>query len=273
MRYFVLVIGNARSGSTLLGSILDAHPCAIVANETVGSANFWRDMDRPRILGEIAESSRRRRLSGRVSEGYRYLIPAAAKEMPRILVMGDKVWNPATLMLHGDYSLLNRLERILGVPIKIIHCIRNPFDVIATMHARSKAPVIDRAHWYFLHCSAALAVRQKWEPDRYLDFHHESTFDNPDQAIAGLCRFLELPVDKSHIQASKALLFPQLRTTRRNLAWEPAMVRMITSRMGEFDFLGRYAAEDYSSLCTNGGNSMGVPVGAVPSQLLEPSNS
>ena len=33
LRCFVLIVGNARSGSTLLGAALDGHPRAIVDNE------------------------------------------------------------------------------------------------------------------------------------------------------------------------------------------------------------------------------------------------
>ena len=33
VKFFILFIGYARSGSTLMGSILDAHPNAIISNE------------------------------------------------------------------------------------------------------------------------------------------------------------------------------------------------------------------------------------------------
>lgn len=36
-RCFVLIVGNARSGSTLLGAVLDGHPEAVVANESYSS--------------------------------------------------------------------------------------------------------------------------------------------------------------------------------------------------------------------------------------------
>ena len=250
MKHFVLVIGNSRSGSTLLGSILDAHPNALVAHETRGSSNFWRNLDRRQILDEIAENSQRNRETGRMSEGYQYLIDPAAKDPSRTYVIGDKVWNPATLLLHGDFALLPRLEGILGVPIKIIHAIRNPFDVIATMHARSKAPIPDRTRWYFMHCEAALAIREKWEPTRYLDFHHESLFADPAMAIAQLCKFLELPPDEAHIQACKRLLFSEPKKTRMNLAWTESHLRQILARMRDYDFLEQYAGEDYSTLAS-----------------------
>jgi len=252
LRTFLLVIGNARSGSTLLGSILDAHANAVVANETTGSSNYWRDMDRGQILREIADNSRRNRESGRVSEGYRYLINPDEKEMSKLNVIGDKVWNPATLLMHGDHALLPRLEALLGVPIKIIHAIRNPFDVIATMHARSQAPISDRTAWYFMHCDAARAVRDRWDDSRYLDFHHESLFDAPAESISALCDFAGLAPDQRHIEACRQMLFTQPKQTRCNLKWEAGAVRRILGKIGEYDFLTPYALEDYSSLTASG---------------------
>ena len=44
LRCFVLIVGNARSGSTLLGAALDGHPRAIVANEMGESMTLWRGL-------------------------------------------------------------------------------------------------------------------------------------------------------------------------------------------------------------------------------------
>ena len=117
----LLIIGNARSGSTLVGSVIDAHPQAVIANETTASATFWRDTSRATILGEIQENSRRNRESGRQSEGYTYQVKKETDSGRSLTVMGDKIWNPATLLLHGDHRLLDRLHEMLGIPIKIVH--------------------------------------------------------------------------------------------------------------------------------------------------------
>ena len=117
----LLIIGNARSGSTLVGSVIDAHPQAVIANETTASATFWRDTSRATILGEIQENSRRNRESGRQSEGYTYQVKKEIDSGRSLTVMGDKIWNPATLLLHGDHRLLDRLHEMLGIPIKIVH--------------------------------------------------------------------------------------------------------------------------------------------------------
>jgi len=76
----------------------------MVGNETIASQIFWRGLDRNSILDEIEVNSRQSNEAGRRSEGYSYAISQQAAGS-NIRVMGDKVWNPATLLLHGDVRL------------------------------------------------------------------------------------------------------------------------------------------------------------------------
>jgi LPS sulfotransferase NodH len=250
LKCFVLIIGNARSGSTLLGSIIDAHPEAAIANETEASCNFWRGLDRQKILDEIYQSSKNAQQSGRLSEGYNYSINKKLRSQADSSVMGDKTWNPATLLLHGDYALLTKLEDVLGVPVKIIHSIRNPFDVIATMHMRSGAPVADRALWYFMHCQAAQAINEHCHSGNFLDLHHETLLSSPDATISAICDFIGLDNATYPLEASKELLFNEAKKTRHNIGWNQDAVDNITSHIPKYPFLQQYVDEDYSGLAT-----------------------
>ena len=242
----LLIIGNARSGSTLVGSVIDAHPQAVIANETTASATFWRDTSRATMLGEIQENSRRNRESGRQSEGYTYQVKKEIDSGRLLTVMGDKIWNPATLLLHGDHRLLDRLHEMLGIPIKIVHAVRNPFDVIATMHARSGAPIGNRIAWYFMHCEAVAAIRDRLPAELYLDNHHEDLVLSVEQTLERLCGFLGLPAIPEHAQAVKEMVFATPKQTRANALWQPEEVQLVLDGIARFDFLSRYATEAYS---------------------------
>lgn len=250
LQCFTLIIGNARSGSTVLGSVIDAHPSAIIANETTSSANFWRDLNRQTILEEICRNSEKNNSSGRISEGYSYSIKQNNFNVDDITVMGDKAWNPSTLLLHGDYALLARLESTLAVPIRIIHAIRNPFDVIATMHTRSTAPVRDRILWYFMHCDAVCAIRDYHRDVRFLDVHHEDLILNPNNTLIKLCDFLGMEVTESHIKACEELLFPTPKMTRSTIKWNKEDKDMVLQKMSQYDFLAMYSEDNYDNLIT-----------------------
>ena len=133
-----------------------------------------------------------------------------------LTVMGDKIWNPATLLLHGDHRLLDRLHEMLGIPIKIVHAVRNPFDVIATMHARSGAPIGNRIAWYFMHCEAVAAIRDRLPAELYLDNHHEDLVLSLERTLERLCGFLGLPAIPEHAQAVKEMVFATPKQTRAN---------------------------------------------------------
>jgi len=238
---FALIVGNARSGSTLLGAVLDGHPRAVIANESASSMALWRDLSAAQILADVLDNAARNAATGRPSEGYSYQIGPPPATKPALLVAGDKVWNPATLILHGNHDLIPSLETRLGVPMAIIHAIRDPFDVIATMHARSGAPVADRIRWYFMHCEAAAAIRDRLPADRFLDSHHEDLLADPPAAIERLCGFLHLPLDPGHVAAVQARLFARPRRTRSTVDWQEADVAAIRAGIARFAFLSRYA--------------------------------
>ena len=62
-------------------------------------------------------------------------------------VIGDKKASVTTARLHHEKGLhdLRKLEKELGIPIKLINVIRNPFDNIATI-CRRRLGVNPRSH-------------------------------------------------------------------------------------------------------------------------------
>jgi hypothetical protein len=172
LRCFVLVVGNARSGSTLLGAALDGHPRAIVSNEAGDSMSLWRGLTRDEVLARIVHRAGINHGKSRASADYLYQIGPPPAEKQGVLVAGDKTWNPTLLLLHGNPELLASLEDRLAVPVRLVYAIRDPFDVIATMHRRSTVPVRDRIRWYFMHCEAAEALRERLPRERWLESHH-----------------------------------------------------------------------------------------------------
>jgi hypothetical protein len=240
---FVLIVGNARSGSSLLGAVLDAHPSAIVANEAEGSVNLWRHLTGPEILHRIYETAARNAAAGRPSEGYRYQIGPPPGEKLVVRLAGDKAWNPALLMLHGNPRLLPSLEERLAMPVRLVHTIRNPFDTIATMHRRSGASLADRTRWYFMHCDAAAALEERLPADRFLNSHHADLLTDPAGELQRLCAFLGLPACDEHRAAVTRRLYDRPRRTADSVPWTAGQIADVLSRMAQFDFLHRYLDE------------------------------
>jgi hypothetical protein len=161
-----------------------------------------------------------------------------------VRIAGDKVWNPATLLLHGDHGLIPSLEERLGVPVRIVHAIRDPFDTIATMHRRSGASVADRIRWYFIHCEAAAAIRERMSDGRFFDSHHADLLASPAVELERLCGFLGVSVDTEHVTAVARVLFDRPRRTRDGAAWRAADIEAVRAGIARFPFLARYASSE-----------------------------
>ena len=237
---FCLIIGNARSGSTILGSAIDAHPNAIVANETLASNNFWRGLNKESILQEVIENACVNHQNSRPSENYHYQIGDAPATKKRVHVYGDKIWNPATLLLHGDYELIPRLSETLNAKIFLIASIRNPFDTIATMHRRSQAPIADRIRWYFMHCESISALEARSPDAGFMHCHHELLIANPDEELLRICEALNLSTDKKHLESISKFLFKTPSRTSSTIDWTVEDIENILTRMQNFPYLAHY---------------------------------
>ncbi|MFP4351620.1 MAG: hypothetical protein ACLFRP_00430 [Puniceicoccaceae bacterium] len=239
---FLLILGNARSGSTLLGALLDAHPEAVVGHETLASQEFWRNRDRRSILEEIGANSERHREAGKEWEGYRYGIRGFGRT-GMIRVAGDKIWNPATLLLHGDHGLWPRMEETMGVPLRALHVLRDPFDVVATMSVRSRAPLADRIRWYFMHCDAVAALSDRLEEPAFRTVRLEELIARPGEGLASLCGWLGLEPGRDYVDACRERIFARPKRTRADVAWDTGDVRAIVRRAGDHSFLRPYLRE------------------------------
>jgi hypothetical protein len=92
-RVFLLFFGYARSGHSMIGSILDAHPKAAVANEFDAIKAYQSGDSRERLLTNLVAVSTAYNLVGRCQAGYHYEIPGVVAQpfAPGMLrVIGDK---------------------------------------------------------------------------------------------------------------------------------------------------------------------------------------
>jgi len=237
---FLLIVGNARSGSTILGAVLDAHPEVVVGNETKESASFWRGLDGEAIRHGILANAEEQAVAGRMSSGYKYQLGAAPSAKTNIRVLGDKIWNPATLLLHGNHGLIPSLEERVGAPIVVISAVRDIFDTVTTMHRRSGASIADRLRWFAAHCEAVAAIGERLPPDRFMHVHHEDLVLQPEDEIRKCCRLLGIDYEEGHVAEVKKLLFKQPNRTRYQVSWSAQEISAAKSIIDRFPWLSRY---------------------------------
>jgi hypothetical protein len=239
---FCFFVGYARSGSTLVGAILNAHPEIVIANELDVLAYVERGVERKKIFSLLLQQERDFAATGYQWTGYDYAVPGQYQgTFERLRVIGDKRAGRSTHRLRGNPGLLDLVRRTVKVPIRIVHVVRNPYDNVATM-ARRRNGDLSGALENYLQLSATVdEVRARLGPDELLDVRYESFVQRPAESIAGLCRFLGVAAPAAYIQACVPLVRPSGSRSRDQISWSASERREIDTLIERRTFLAGYA--------------------------------
>ena len=157
IKKFVIFIGYPRSGHSIVGSLMDAHPHMVIANEFLLLRNWKYFSDRQRESGEANPFYKHknylfnilyRRSYWDTTDGFRseqntkknYTLSMDSlwqgKFDKYISVIGDKsggVTAGTYLISNSTFArYLDELRTTVDIPIEGVHVIRNPYDQIST---------------------------------------------------------------------------------------------------------------------------------------------
>jgi hypothetical protein len=218
---FCLFVGYPRSGHTLIGSLLNAHPEIVVAHELDVLRFVNWGMRRDQLFSLLLQRDREFTSLGSHWSGYDYAVPAQHQgRFSRLRVIGDKRAASATNRLADNPDLLGRLVRTVGVPVHIIHVVRNPFDNIATMARRRQADLAYLIERYSRLGATVEGIRDGVPPDRFLDVRYEDFVDRPQDVLGELCRFLGVEASDDYLRDCAAVVHSGPSRSREACAWQ-----------------------------------------------------
>ncbi len=241
---FCMFIGYPRSGHSLVGSLLDAHPNAVIAHELNVLECVEKGFDRGRIFQLVLENSRRVAKSGREWEGYSYKVPNQWQgRFERLQVIGDKKGGASTRILSSPPGILRQLSDIVDTDVKLIHVVRNPFDNISTMfkhrcHSRSLRSVIED---YLSLCATNSKIRERVGRERVFDVRHEALVEAPEKLLGDLCGFLGLERKEDYLEDCASLMFDSPRKTRYDVEWDAGTITAVQEGIDRHEFLRGYS--------------------------------
>jgi hypothetical protein len=242
---FCLFVGYPRSGHSLIGSLIDAHPDAIIAHEldSLRYVNFG--FSRNQLFWLLLDQSRTCAQRGRKWSGYSYVVPGQHQGRFRQLrVIGDKRGGDTSRRLANDFALLDRLQRRVSVPVKIIHVVRHPLDNITTMVLRGDAPSLEGAiDAYKLMVNTVQRVFRAVGDIYFKTVWLDDLTSKPEQVIRELCTFFSLQPHEDYVKDCAKIVFKQPKQTRHQLSWSPQQRDLLRRLVEEVDFLARYAEE------------------------------
>jgi hypothetical protein len=244
IKTFCLFIGYPRSGHSLISSVIDAHPNAIMAHRMNSLRYLQAGYSEQALFYMLLRNSQRFAKSGRKLTRYQYDVPHQWQgHFRQLQVIGDQEGKGATQWLTDNPDILVRLMNMTRVRTKFIHVIRNPFDNISTwavrMH-RSLAYTVDR---YFALCTTNAWVKEIVPSEDILDVHHEQFVDEPEAGLKALGDFLGLATSDEYLTDCRSIIYQSPHQSRHAAPWTPALIEAVTQRMAEFPFLRGYSYE------------------------------
>ena len=247
--------------------MMDAHPNMIVANEfrivkqVVKQETSW---DKAFLFDELYRKSncaatcgwRSRTLSLNESWLGRYTT---------LKVIGDKYTGIGSEQ-HAHSPLefakvYRNLSGTLNIPIRVIHVVRNPYDMIATK-------VLRRGGIHDQYVSGKLSITNKYGAGRkamqgmtnhtfrrvkdvevlipalnltVLEIHSADFIKDPKHTLRSVCTFLDLKCPEDYLQACFDRTYRSMSRTRDVLVWDEQLIEDIETRMKQHTFLRRYS--------------------------------
>jgi hypothetical protein len=247
---FCTFIGPTKSGSTMVGSLLDAHPEAIFADEVDALRYVDAGFNRLQIADILLRRSRRQAMIGRVTArrlaAYNFEVPGQWQGRYRTLrVMGDSKAGMSTRRLGRKPGLLARTERVMKeAEAHYIMVIRNPFDPITAMRIRGRRSTANAIQRYFENCAHLKTLRQAIDPSRLFLVRYEEFVARPQTMLSDLCHFLGLQADQAYLDACAAIIYDKPEQMRDQLEWPAEDRQAVLRQSASYDFLAGYTFEN-----------------------------
>jgi hypothetical protein len=243
VKNYVMFIGYPRSGHTLVGFLLDAHPNVIVASQTSALRYFRHGFGAQQTFHVLVQNSRQVASTGREQRRYSYDVPNQWQgRFDQLKVIGEST---GLTRLRRNPALVKSLrEKLKDVDLKLIHVIRNPYDNISTMKLRSGESLPDAIKRYFSMCEIVERLKPQVASGAVYDLKHEALINNPKNTLENLCGFLGLSAGEGYYTDCASIIFKSSHKTRSDVEWNPELINSVKQQMARFPFLEGYRCDD-----------------------------
>lgn len=247
---YCMFIGYPRSSHSLIGSLIDAHPNAIIAHEQDVLKYVKYGFSKEQLFPLLLRNSEEFTAKGRTWTGYSYAVPGQFQgRYEKLKVIGDKRGANSARRFQRKPEILEKLKQTVGMPIKMIHVIRNPFDNISTMAYRNngsdkakvtKAVLQEEIANYFSLVETVQWVQNNLGEGNVIDIKIEEFMAQPKDKLRELCGFLALNADEKYLDDCAAIVYNKPHKTRDDYPWDEALVDEVKQKMARYAFFDGY---------------------------------
>ena len=246
LQIYCMFVGYPRSGHSLVGAMLDAHPDIVIAHELDTLRYLRAGCGKYELFDLLLRKSKRFAQQGSVWSGFSFAVPGQWQGRYRkLLVIGDKKGGASTRALSDNPALLERLGCTLGLEMRFIHIVRNPFDNVASILGRQLGgpALMDSIGFYERLCETNRRLRASLG-EQLVELRHERIVADPRAALAGLCRFLGVEAPEDYLEACASVVRKAPRCTRFDIDWPAPARALVEALIARFPFLYGYGFED-----------------------------
>ena len=285
MKKFVFFVGYPRSGHSIVGSILDAHPNIVISHEFTlmrreslfnepPTQNWTSDLFNMLYQHSYLDVFNGTRNKYRTEKGYALYIEGLwqGRYDGFVDVIGDKSGGATSAQflydqLSFEYNYKQLVAR-LPVPIKVVHVIRNPYDMISTetiyataskyefaiakkiftLHKnRIKMPkfvnetmLSNKIKFIFNRMLASMKIMELVGEENVLTIHSSDLVHSPQETILRMCAFFQVNVPDRYLKVATEKVYKTVSRTRELVEWPEKLVATVADRMKPYTILHRY---------------------------------
>ena len=250
VEHFVFFIGYPHSGSTLVGSLLNSHPEIVISHEASILRYVKPGITRQQLFALVLEGEKRFAAVGRGWMNIDYDFPGTHQgTFEHLLVVGDKHAHRASRQIQNDPLVLDRLRRIVSVPIRVLHLTRNPFDNITSLakpsmvdrRDRSLSRVIERYRGF---ADATDDASRRMEPEELLTLSYESVSADPARRMSEICQFFGVNATESFLETCTSTIRPAASRSRDRITWPTEERQRVEELISTHPTLDHYTFDD-----------------------------
>jgi len=278
VKTFIMFLGYSQPIDSLTGAILDAHPEILIPQQydVLGNWKMFQDKHLQQLgqqkymlffhlqylstfqalfRNQASKPSQFWLWTFKDDGVYYNFVPGAwqGNTNGKLKVIGDSSGFVTSKKLHenhGNFSILEEIQTVIGIPVKFIHIIANPFDSIASIAMRrfdstikiNDTKAVNGAIKTFFALVDTNEELRKIYGNSVLDIFSQDLMLKPKDALRKICMFLDVECDDKYLETvGNVLSEVQPSRTRDFVEWKMEDKDWIRTEMKKFAFLQSFS--------------------------------
>lgn len=202
---FLLFLGHAHSGHSIIGAMIDAHPDACITNETnIVKAIHQYQLNKQQVIALLLDTYKTHTTGWQNSEYFYNLNQTHQGVIDKPTLIGDKKAGGSTRVLHNSPHVFDYILKQFGSSLRIIYVARNPVDIIASYaYYMKQPPSMFHVNRFNENYQAVISAMEKTPKKQWLTVSQEAFINTPYKIMLEIYTFLELKTNKDILSAIK----------------------------------------------------------------------